>query len=382
MKRRQRVRQAVALTLLFSMLNGCAVQNPIQKETAPAETEQNVEFASSAQAEHDTERSSNLYAGGPPMLIQTAVQKEAGTITPSVEPYTVDADLGNVENLWQFYALQQNKEMADKLAKNGFVVSGNAGTEFFEIYENNRYDMIPNFVTVDSLMHTYHLYFSYLLKNIEKSYLSDDILVLSKRMLDNSIAQYEQLKGSEWEAAAKRNVAFFSIGAKLLDDRTTVNDDVAETVAYELDSISRAEGVQISQITGEFEDYSQYIPRGYYEGDEQLERYFRAMMWYGRVHFTQKDEEMDRSALLITKAFADDAQAYQLWEAVYAVTAFFAGASDDLGVCEYAPVMREAYGENFSVSELVGNAEAFVKFHDGTAKLPMPQINSIPIQDG
>ncbi len=33
---------------------------------------------------------------------------------------------------------------------------------FFEIYEMNRYSQIPNFVTVDSLMHTYHLYFSYL----------------------------------------------------------------------------------------------------------------------------------------------------------------------------------------------------------------------------
>ncbi|RAZ94778.1 hypothetical protein DK853_33415, partial [Klebsiella oxytoca] len=75
-------------------------------------------------------------------------------------------------------------------------------------------------------MHTYHLYFSHLLKNIEKNQLSDSVLQLSRRMLDNSISQYEQLKGTEWEEAAKRNVAFFTVGTKLLDDSTPISDYV------------------------------------------------------------------------------------------------------------------------------------------------------------
>lgn len=392
MKIKQRWKQAVALSLALSVLSGCAVQKPEERDTRSDRTEQSEDEVSSSameQTEQNTELSSEtgeqqnaLYAGGRPLLIQASVQSDTASVTPSVAPYTVDADLGNIENLWQFYALKQNQEMADKLAKNGFVVSGSAGNEFFEVYEYNRYEMIPNFVTVDSLMHTYHLYFAYLLKNIEKNNLSDSVTALSRRMLDDSIAQYEQLKGSEWESAAKRNVAFFTVGLKLLDDSTAVNDDVVEIVAYELDKISTAEGIAESKISMEMEDYSQYIPRGYYEGDAQLERYFKAMMWYGRIHFTQKEEDLDRSALLITKALADDAEAYRLWESVYAVTSFFAGASDDLGVCEYAPVMREAYGDNVAVSGLVGDAEGFLKFHDATAKLPTPQINSIPIWEG
>ncbi|MDE7204013.1 MAG: DUF3160 domain-containing protein [Lachnospiraceae bacterium] len=389
MKIKRKLRQTAALILAFSMLGGCAVQKP-EEEIDAGRTVQSADRASSAeQTEQDPgvpsetgEQQNAFYAGGRPQLIQDSVQNNTVSVTPGVEPYTVDADLGNVENLWQFYALRQNQEMADQLAKNGFVVCGNAGAEFFEIYENNRYEMIPNFVTVDSLMHTYHLYFAYLLKNIEKNNLADSVTALSRRMLDNSTVQYEQLKGSEWEEAAKRNVAFFTVGLKLLDDGAAVNSDVAEIVAYELDNINRAAGVATSQVSTEFEDYSQYIPRGYYEGDEQLERYFKAMMWYGRIHFTQEEEDMDRSALLITKALADDAEAYRLWESVYAVTSFFAGASDDLGVCEYAPVMREAYGDNFAVSGLAGNADAFLQFHDATAKLPAPQINSIPIWEG
>lgn len=384
---KNKIKKAAALAVAVSMLGGCATPKTQEAETAPAGTEQDAETASSAgQMEQGTEialetgeQQNVLYGGGRPLLMQTSLQGSAASVTPNVAPYTVDADLGNVENLWQFYALRENQEMAELLAKNGFVVCGSAGTEFFEIYENNRYEMIPNFVTVDSLMHTYHLYFAYLLKNIEKTYLVDSVTALGRRMLDDSVAQYEQLKGSEWEDAAKRNVAFFTIGLKLLDDSAAVDGEVAQTVVDELDRISRAEGIAESRITSEFEDYSQYRPRGYYEGDEQLERYFRAMMWYGRIHFTQKEEDMDRSALLITKALTDDAEAYRLWESVYAVTAFFAGASDDLGVCEYAPVMREAYGEQFTVDSLAGNAEGFLRFHNKTAELPVPQINSIPI---
>lgn len=300
-------------------------------------------------------------------------------ITPCVEPYTVEPDLSNIDNLWQFYLADEAKE---KLIENGFVVFGTAEREFFQIYEIDRYEQIAHFVTVDSLMHTYHLYFSYLLKNIEKTSLSENIRELSARMLDNSVAQYEKLKGSEWENAALRNVAFFSVGRKLLDDSTVINADAADMAQYELDCIGKADTVYESAITGEMEDYTQYIPRGYYEGDDELERYFKAMMWYGRIHFEQKNEELDRSALLISQALLEDEEAYGLWESLYAVTSFFAGASDDLGVCEYASVIREAYGDGVRTEDLAGNADGFARFHTMTGELAPPQINSVPIGDG
>ena len=314
-----------------------------------------------------------------PKLINLSAVEPVSMVVPTVKAYTIEPDFSNIDNADQFY-LQD--EMGAKLAQNGFVVSEGAGSEFYEIYETNRYSMIPNFVTVDSLMHTYHLYFAYLLKNVERTYLADRVAQLGSRMLEGSIAQYDQLKGTEWESAAARNVAFFTIGSKLLDDGTAVNDYVADMVSQELDKISRAEGITESVVTGEYEDYSQYAPRGYYEGDPRLEAYFRVMMWYGRIHFRQEEEDLDRSALLMAKALSDDAESYQLWEAVYAVTSFFAGASDDSGVCEYAPIIQEAYGEDAGIADLPGNQEAFNYYHALTKVISAPQINSVPIEDG
>lgn len=319
---------------------------------------------------------------GPFPVKDAAVSEEIG-VTPSVAPYTIEADLSNIDNLWQFYLTDEQKEM---LAQNGFVVFGDAGREFFEIYEINRYVPVASFVTVDSLMHTYHLYFAHLLKKVEKEYLVDCLGQLSKRMLDNSIKEYGSLKGSEWEEAAKRNVAFFTVGAKLLDDKTEVNGDVKEIAEYEFNHIMAAEKIDDSMIyeslTPGMEDYTQYKPRGYYEGDEELERYFRAMMWYGRIHFKQDSEEMDRSALLMAQALSEDETAYGLWGSIYEVTSFFSGASDDAGVYEYLPLIEEVYGEGVTVQDLVGNEEGFNRFHAATVNLRAPGINSIPIEEG
>lgn len=393
---KRRLKSLLSIALIICILTACGVKQPDDSQ-GNISTEQNTHVSSENASTQSTDSSPNIptnsadesadaantftkpFTNGRPILLKGTAQSDADNVTPCVAAYTVEPDLSNIYNLSQFYIPD---EMADMLTKNGFVVYGSAGYEFYEEYEINRYRNIPNFVTVDSLMHTYHLYFAHLLKNVEKEYLTDSLKQLSTRMLDNSMTQYDLLKGSEWEGPALRNVAFYTIGAKLLDDSVTVADYVDAVVINEIDKINAAEGIDISMITDDYEDYTQYKPRGYYEGDEQLEKYFRSMMWYGRIHFSQSNEDMERSALLITKALADDWEAYSLWESIYAVTSFFAGASDDLGACEYALAMNDAYGDDLTVEALIGNSEAFNNFHKMTASLPAPQINSIPIDDG
>lgn len=376
---KNKTRQIVALLVTAAMLTGCgAVQNQdVVSEQTKTQEETQTESVEEIQSKADTATEYSIIGQRPRLISTTADSSE--NISPAADSYTLEKDLSNVDNLWQFYL---DDKMTELLAKNGFVVREEAGREFFDLYERNRYNMIPNFVTVDSLMHTYHVYFAYLLKNIEKEYLADQVRQLGIKMLEDSKEQYVQLKGSEWESAAVRNVAFFTVGAKLLDDTVQIEDYVSDIVESELSRIETAQGIMISAITDDEEDYSQYKPRGYYEGDSDLEAYFKAMMWYGRMHFKQETEDLDRSALLITKALDSDSEAYELWQSVYSVTSFFAGASDDNGVCEYAPLIRAAYGENAKVTDLIGNGDAFLDYRTNTEALPVPQINSIPIEDG
>ncbi len=383
---------AALLTLSVFLLGACSGQSAGEEplSSSPARTAEPASQPSSSQpivSPPDSTDGSHSVTVTPsslnpsdsrPRLIQTILKDDAVDVTPSVEPYQADPDLGNIDNLWQFSI---DEEEARMLAENGFTVSTAYQSEYYQIYENNRYLAIPNFVTVDSLMHTYHLYFGHLLKNIERDHLAGAVTDLSRQMLDKSLSQYDLLKGTEWENAAMRNAAFFTVGLNLLDEDAGIQDSLESVVRQELDSIQSAEGIRISQITGTKEDYSQYIPRGYYEGEALLESYFKAMIWYGRIHFSQEDADLDRSALLMTLALAQDPEMLRLWESVYAVTSFFAGASDDLGVCEYAPLLQEAYGGFPSLQDLTGNPEAFEMFRSLASALPTPRINSVPVYE-
>lgn len=296
-------------------------------------------------------------------------------VTPSVPAYQVSQDLSNVVNQGQFHLSDSQRSM---LAKNMFVVSSSYYNEFFEQYETNRYDQIPNFITVDSMMHTYHLYFSLLLNRTEKNYLAADLAELSGAMLEAAEAQYEALKGTDWEEAARRSVAFFAVGARLQNESIAVPDYAADLAETELQRIYAAQGIDVSPLAEDNMDYTQYIPRGYYEGDQVLEAYFRAMMWYGQVNFVQKNDDLTRAALLITLTLMDSSKA---WENLYAVTSFFAGSSDDLGYYDYAPAVVAAYGQVPAASQLTAEEENYQTFKSLVEKMDPPAINSVPVWD-
>ncbi len=362
--------------LLFAVaLTGCSTANR-QAETGAAQNSEEVK----QEAEQITEDSTLLMdaanIGVRKFLIGENQDSALPAYTPSVEDYQTAADLSNVENADRVHL---QKQMLEKLAKNNFVVVEAGGYEFFDVYEMNRYLQFPSFVTTDSMMHTYHLYFAMLQKNTERDYLVQTVRKLSSSMQEGSLSQYEELKGTEWEEAAKINAAFFTVGASLLGEQPETPEEVQSIADQELKLILAAEKIAKSPLNGEDEDYSQYKPRGYYEGNEELEQYFRAMMWYGRRNFAQKDETMDRCALLMTIAM--DQEAFQNWEQVYTITSFFAGASDDAGIYEYLPLIRQAYGDKVTTASLPGNQEAFETYHKLTGELEPPKINSVVFQD-
>ena len=304
-------------------------------------------------------------------MITVDYDSDSITYTPSVTAYKPKADLSDVYDIERVYLGDEAKE---KLAKNNFVVAYGSEAEFFDLYEFNRYAQYASFVTTDSMMHTYHLYFAMLQENTERNYLYGNIERLSKRMYENSLDQYDELKGSEWEEAARLNTAYFAIACTLLETDIDIPSEVEDTVDEEIKKINAADAVDFSGITGAMEDYSQYKPRGYYDGDELLEKYFRTMMLFGHLNFAQKDETNNRCALLMTLAM--DEEAYKEWDAVYEVTSFFVGSSDDNGYYEYLPLIDEAYGQGINASDLIGDKKGWDKFNELTASLEAPGINS------
>ncbi len=383
-------RRLVGLLLALSvMMSGCSFagngENAASDASSVAASSVEVDNTGAA-----TDQSPNA-AGGKLYLLGESEEKYYDeNLTPAVPSYSVKEDFSNVvlnSRQTEFDPANQSEysDVASRrkaLIDNNFYVTNSYCDEFFEIYESNRYYKVPNFVTVDSLMHTYHLYFAHLMKKTEKNYLTADLKKLGAQMIESSKAQYDKLKGTEFEAAALRNLEYFYIGSKLLDDSTAapISDSSFDSVVNsELSKINKAEGIDTCALTELNEDYSQYKPRGYYEGDADLEKYFRAMMWFGRISYAFDKEDMVRSALLQCLAIEENAE---IWERIYSVTSFFAGISDDPGYVELSGILKNCYGENTDVSSIAGNSDAFNKVMSAVKELKVPEINSIPVEQG
>ncbi len=309
-------------------------------------------------------------------------------VSPAVSPYQVASDFSNVENFNRFEFSPQAREL---LINNGFVVVPFWGEEFFAMYEPNRYDGVPNFITTDAMLHNYHLFFNHLLESMEKDHMIPEIKNLNKAMMNETLQQYESLKGSTWENAARRNLAFFTVGSLLMDPQFQVPEAVQQEVSRELDLIKEHQQTAVSPVMsiGQSEpdvledlkeDYTQYIPRGHYTKSEELQNYFQTMMWYGRLTFRLKNEDETRSAALITLALNQGGN-LQNWEKIYEPTCFFVGKSDDLGYYQYNQLLNQVYDSEIKIKDLADSEDKWKDFLNEAKKLNPPLLNSIPIFD-
>ncbi len=304
--------------------------------------------------------------------------------------YPLPLDLSQVEN-------QVPQDLSDAqralLAQNGFAVTAPVAgqfREFYQIYEQYRYSQVPVFITTDSVYHVYHLLFDKMLRDLETEHFIADLGSLTSAMLAATYQQYQALTGGPLEDPARRNVATFAVAAQLLGLPDPVPAEVNDLVSAELSLINAAAGFSTSPIWDRpdlppdqklNEDYSQYVPRGHYTRSEELKKYFKAMMWYGRLTYRLNDDFETRRALLVTQAVrtaatSNGSPAEKLWANIYEPTVFIVGKADDLGYLEYGALSDQVFGKSPDPGKFADSA-LFAQFKKAAETLPPPQVNSM-----
>jgi len=345
---------------------------------------------------------STLHSDNPKYMMASYYSSEEITINSQTPQYRLPLDLSSIVNFnsveTAFSLTNLQKEL---LRKNGFVVRdfGNE-TDIITPYKYLKDLEIPIFITSDTLLHMYHILFDQTLKGIEEREFFDDVLNLSKALFDKSMQDYETFTEPNVKEAARRNVGFFGVALCLLqtptddynysEDITTVPFSIPfyvhENVTEELAFIETHEGFQDSPLFRYREDYSQYKPRGHYTQSEKLKRYFKTMMWYGRIAFLLRGSDIIREidaniatiqACLISTALpscqSNNISLERLWERVYAVTSFFVGTADDLIPVEYLASIQTVFGMQFNASEFT-NETKMLQLLATLAQLRSPRI--------
>ncbi len=218
--------------------------------------------------------------------------KYAVTFTPglSYDPTTVSG-----MSLIQASALALDTDELAKLSKNGFVISEKKIFPTFVYgYESVYAQDLPLYVSADSIMYAVHRSYDSILKAVEYASLIPDL----QDLLTNMREQLGQGGGTTLGAQARADAdLYLSVAYSLLADQTVGPVAGADQAKINelVEGAKAHKGVSDVVLFGSNRhmDFSQFEPRGHYTDSPELEQYFRAMMWLGRVDFrileTQED---------------------------------------------------------------------------------------------
>ena len=379
----------------------------------------------------------------PKLVLASCYEMEGFSVTLASPPYSLPLALTSITNLEEIESqFQLGENQKELLGKNGFVVIPWHGDDIVEPYKTMKEWEVPIFITSDTLLHLYHIQFNETLKRIEEEEFFDQLIDMSQAMLERAIENYESFTNSDLKEAVRRNVAYFTVGLKLLQVPTegydeeelkaetekwnqehpwdkrefkpirkvdfTIPDYVKDEVNEELKNIEEHQDFKPSAIFNSntdcmcdmpccyCEDYSQYVPRGHYTRSESLKRYFKTMMWYGRMAFLLKGGEdsecvqpegsliVEEDAKIATiqaslisaqlpSVKVNEVTAQEIWERIYSVTSFFVGVADDLTPYEYLGAIEKVFGPEFRASELADD-EKLLALKAELAQMRNPEI--------
>ncbi|MEA3311902.1 MAG: DUF3160 domain-containing protein [candidate division WOR-3 bacterium] len=244
-----------------------------------------------------------------------------------------------------------NEANLAKLDSIGFVLQPTGYKTIYDVYSDyTESSQTPMFISADLCFHTLHLMVDYTVRIMELEELLPKLERLTSGMLEKAEKGWRKSK-DDLKKAARAEYIYYAVGARLLGQEVELPKDIEKLVAKELARIKGHAGIaECSFLPGVKEDYSQYVPRGHYTRSDEFERYFKAMMWYGRLPFHVPKEKRDpllpfQTAILLSMHLEGDVNLTQLWEEIYEPTAFFFGSAEDITPGLLLEEAREFFGK-------------------------------------
>ena len=253
----------------------------------------------------------------------------------------------NIVNLFQFKDI--DKEILEKLQQNNFVITKGNNLQLFHAYEENDYRQVPNFITTDLYLQAFHMYFSYILKSLEKQHIIPTLEMLCHSFNAACIKLAEQTEDESLKDMAEHAATFYAIPYYLLTNKTlTVPSKYETEYQEEIEHINKQEDnfSDFLSYKDAYCPYSLFKPRGHYTREPQLQAYFKAMMWLQTACFCrEQQEQLKRSifqaAVLCTYKSIDQTPLIKLYQHIYTPLTFLMGEADNLSIFDIARILEK-----------------------------------------
>ena len=305
-----------------------------------------------------------------------------------------DATLLNPELMVNTHRLYSSaKQIMTMLRGHNFAIERTECQQLFNVYENNEYLSLPNFITTDVMLQAYHMYFALVLKTLESKWifptLQQTVKELWEASLDLMANSKETATESDSEQAAYFTVAMELLGMEPYKIKENLPDILGaenETVKSELALIAAQEDA-LSPLfhTDTYFCYSMFKPRGHYTRTPETERYFRAMMWLQKgCYYREKKEQLKRAVEMARLVNGVPSASAKLRKIDIALR-YLMGEPDNVSILSLADFIRQRGYGTVGESDLAEIdrwlKEEFAKCNRIVPKVkvgPQDQINMLP----
>ncbi|MBR5982714.1 MAG: DUF3160 domain-containing protein [Bacteroidales bacterium] len=290
--------------------------------------------------------------------------------------------LVNYNNVCNMYQMKDAENgFKDLISKNGFAIVEGTDEQLFHIYEKNDYSDFPSFVTTDMYLQLYHMYFDFLLRDLEQTKLMGELKSFATTMHSEMLKIAKSASDPVIKDAAEYNATFYAIGLSLLTDNKNyeVPAKYKEYFDEEIGNVNKASD-NFSEFLG-WEDvmfpYSLFRPRGHYTRDDAFKRYFKSMMWFQYVSFCLDDDIQFGRAVLNADVIRKSADLQKRYKGIVEPITFIVGEPDNVSVMQLTQEMAKS---NLTAEKIIGNASEMKKFRSVIQKIADQQNRISPKQ--
>lgn len=282
-----------------------------------------------------------------------------------LKPYSVKPDLSDVSNSSDAGRLDIIERYL--LSRNLFIIKKPdiIFEQHFDIYEKNRTDNIPSFITADSILHIYHLLYDYFVRNIERERLIDELKVFTEVSFMRSMEIYRGIRDASAKKAALKNIAYFGIAMRLLeiDLPGGIPLEANRIIDNDVKRVKSRWGTGTSEIFPYYIDYKKYIARGHYSRETDFRNYLLTMMWYGntpllfemqddKTEVFQRMDEQIIMGIIMTSMILGDENLRRIWDDIYRVSSVYWGKAEDVTLYDMSDIIKVIYGEKIDFNKL------------------------------
>jgi len=252
--------------------------------------------------------------------------------------------LGNPDNIGNKEMFKVMPDKADSLLKEqNFFLNTSNHEHLYNVYEENKYQGVPSYVSTDLYADLLHVYYKHLMMNLEKYDLYPLAASLVNGMYAKTLEIYnDKSRNSDLKPALEFNLIYLAVAGNLFNQNSIKPPDIlVERYQKEYDACIKASEVGSVFLNDLYFDHSQMKARGGYAEDKSLDLYFQGVKWLVTAPVFYQEETGLKSSALLALVLQDNRDLLEQYNRFENIIAAFAGEGDNLSPMHILKIFKE-----------------------------------------